>query len=102
MLTLNVSICSVVYASFFVIILGVEREFRKFYLYHFYFLDILKIVLTFRDGSRTAATSKMEGFVITVNGFQPLTIITKRSILDVVAALDPPPTLVNHKKVNIN
>ena len=43
-----------------------------------------------RGGSRTAATSKMERFVIIVNGFQPLTIITKRSILDVAAALDPP------------
>ena len=42
-----------------------------------------------RDGSRAAATSKMERFVIIVNGFQPLTIITKRSILDVAAALDP-------------
>ena len=29
-------------------------------------------------------------FVIIVNGFEPLTIITKRSILDVVAVLDPP------------
>ena len=32
----------------------------------------------------------MEGFVIIVNVFQPLTIITKRSILDVAAVLDPP------------
>ena len=32
----------------------------------------------------------MERFVIIVNGFQPLTIITKRSILDVPAVLDPP------------
>ena len=32
----------------------------------------------------------MERFVIIVNGFQPLTIITKDSILDVAAALDPP------------
>ena len=38
----------------------------------------------------TAETSKMERFVIIVNGFQSLTIITKRSILDVAAALDPP------------
>ena len=38
----------------------------------------------FRGGSRTAAISKME-FV----SFQPLTIITKCSILDVVAVLDP-------------
>ena len=30
----------------------------------------------------------MERFVITVNGFQPLTIITKRSILNVAAVLD--------------
>ena len=37
----------------------------------------------------TAATSKMELFVIIVNGFQPLTIITKCSILDVAAVLDP-------------
>ena len=38
---------------------------------------------------RAAATSKMERFVIKVNGW-PLTIITKHSILDVAAALDPP------------
>ena len=44
----------------------------------------------FRGGSRAAATSKKEHFVIIVNGFQPLSIITKRSILDVAAALDPP------------
>ena len=43
-----------------------------------------------RVGSRTAATSKMECFVIKVNGWKLLTIITKHSILDVVAALDPP------------
>ena len=43
-----------------------------------------------RGGSRTAATSKMERFVIIVNGWKPLTIITKRSILDVAAVLDAP------------
>ena len=43
-----------------------------------------------RDGSRTAAASKMELFVIIVNGFQPLSIITKCSILDVTSDLDPP------------
>ena len=43
-----------------------------------------------RGGSRTVATSKMELFVIIVNGFQPLTIITKCSILDLAAVLDPP------------
>ena len=50
-----------------------------------------------RDGSRAAATSKMECFVIIVNGFQPLTIITKHSIVDVAAALDPPLENHNHK-----
>ena len=48
------------------------------------------IINGFRGVSRSAATSKMERFVIIVNGFQPLTIITKPSILDVAAALDPP------------
>ena len=42
-----------------------------------------------KGGSRAAATSKMERFVIIVNGWKPLTIVTKRSILDVAAALDP-------------
>ena len=37
----------------------------------------------YRGKSRAAATSKMESFVTVVNGFQALTIITKRSILDV-------------------
>ena len=40
--------------------------------------------------SRTAATSKMEHYVITVNGWKLLTIITISYILDVAAVLDPP------------
>ena len=44
----------------------------------------------YRGGSWSAATSKMEHFLIIVNGWKPLTIITKRSILDVAAVLDPP------------
>ena len=43
-----------------------------------------------RGRSRAAATSKMELFVIIVTGWKPLTIITKRSILDAAATLDPP------------
>ena len=43
-----------------------------------------------RGGSRAAATFKMERFVIIVNDWKPLTIITKRSILYVAAALDLP------------
>ena len=43
-----------------------------------------------RGGTMDAATSNMECFVVIVNGFKPLAIITKRSILDLAAALDPP------------
>ena len=42
-----------------------------------------------KGGSRTASKSKVERFVITVNGFKPLAFITKCSILDVAAVLDP-------------
>ena len=41
-----------------------------------------------RGGSRTAATSKMKRFVIIVNGFHPLTIIKKRSILELIPAVN--------------
>ena len=46
-------------------------------------------LITVRFGSRVASTSKMECFVIIVNGLQPLTIITKHSIFVVAIALDP-------------
>ena len=46
--------------------------------------------LVHRGGSRTAATCKVELFLIIVSGFQPLTIITKSSTLDVAAVVDPP------------
>ena len=59
-------------------------------------INILIIYLfLLRGGSRAAATSKMERFVIIVNGWNPLTIITKRSILDVAAALDPALLLID-------
>ena len=59
-----------------------------------------KITYITRGGSRTAATSKMEHFVIIVKGFQLLTIIPKRSILDVAAILDPPlVTAIADKKI---
>ena len=61
---------------------------------------IIKITLVMiRGGSRAAATSKMERFVIIVNGFQPLTIITKQSILDVAVVLDPPVSLLEMRNV---
>ena len=53
-------------------------------IFHFFIVYII-----FRGGSRIAATSKVELFVIIVNGFQSLTIITKSSTLDVAVVLDP-------------
>ena len=48
------------------------------------------IQIYFRGGSRTAATSEMDHFVIIVNGWKSLNIITKSSTLDVAEVLDPP------------
>ena len=61
-----------------------------------------KTIMIPRGGSRTAATSKKERFVIIVNGWKPLTIITKRSFLDAAAVLDPPLDTCNHHKKNPN
>ena len=43
-----------------------------------------------KSGSRTAEPSKTKHFKIIVNDWKPLTIITKRSILDAEGILDPP------------
>ena len=66
---------------------NVLHSLLNFQIYSFNSFTFYEIL--FRGGSRAAATSKMELFVIIVNGFQPLTIITKWSILDVAAILDP-------------
>ena len=42
-----------------------------------------------RGESRTAATFKVELFVIVVNGWKPLTVITNSFTLDVAAVLNP-------------
>ena len=47
-----------------------------------------------RNGSRTAATFKVELIVVIVNGFQLLTIITKCPIVDVAAGLDLSPKYI--------
>ena len=54
-----------------------------------------------RGASRAATTSKMERFLIIVNDWKPLTIITKSSILDVAAALDPPLGMVELKAFRV-
>ena len=62
-----------------------------------------------RGGSMAAATSKMERFVskmerfvIIVNGRKPLSTITKRSILDVAAAIYPLLILFSGRKMMQN
>ena len=57
--------------------------------------EFLRNLQSLRGGSRAAATSKMECFVIIVNGW-------KHSILDVVAALDPPLSLRIYKILKMN
>ena len=58
-----------------------------FFVNSIFFVIFIKV---FRGESRAAATFKMECFVIIVNGWKPLTIVTKHSILDAAATLDPP------------
>ena len=62
--------------------------FKSVSLYFYTYTKNWELIL--RGESKTVATSKMELFIIIVNGFQQLTIITKCSILDVAAVLDPP------------
>ena len=57
--------------------------------YQFIMLEIRFKIIRVRGGSRAAATSKMECFLIIANGWKPLAIIAKRSILDVAAGLEP-------------
>ena len=57
---------------------------------HWKYLKLSFFDVFIGGGSRTAAASKIELFVIIVNGWKLFTIITKSSILDVAAGLDPP------------
>ena len=54
------------------------------------YAKLCKYIFHYRGGSRATATFKIEHFVIIVTSWKLLTIITKRSILDVAASLDPP------------
>ena len=78
------SLLVLIYLFYFIIRFQTPRD----YFEDYFQLNAGRVQISSRDGSRAAATSKMERFVITVNGWKP--IITKRSIFDVAAALDPP------------
>ena len=74
-----------------------EMEWALFKCLFWYANDsVLKLMIS-RGESRVAATSKMEHFMKIVNGWKPLTVITKHSILDVTAALDPPLISITRK-----
>ena len=64
-----------------------------------FFLGLMKLSSTTRGRSRTAARPRVDLFVIIVNGWKLLTIITKSSILDVTAVLDPP--LLHQISINL-
>ena len=53
-------------------------------------MSIGNVCIVDRGVSRTTAKSKMEFFVTKVNDFQPLTFVTKSSILDFAIVLDMP------------
>ena len=55
----------------------------------------------FRRRSRTAAIYQMECFMIIINGWKLLTIITKRSILDDAAVLDLPVSKCTINMINM-
>ena len=69
-----------------------EKEKKmKLNCWNTFFFKTQQVYKRLRGGSRTAATSKVELFMIIVNGWKPLTIImTKSSTLDVAAVFDPP------------
>ena len=48
--------------------------------------------------SRAAAASKVELFVIAVNGWKTITIVTKSSTSDVAAVLDVPVMCIEHQQ----
>ena len=59
------------------------------------FLHSIRIIcpalaIFIRDRFRATATSKIERFVIIVNGWKSLSIIKKHAILEAAGALDPP------------
>ena len=64
------------------------------------FVFVLTLMSKLRGISTTPATSKMKFFVTLVNGFQPLTNITKNSMLDVAGFLETS-LIITHIKLFI-
>ena len=88
-LRFHTSLCALVFMntkSIYIDLIRLDKRQQRIFKF------LLTSLALYRDrgGYRTAATFKIAHFVIIVNGFYSLTIITKRSILDVAAVLDPP------------
>ena len=89
----NLAFCLSLFCIFCQFCFEFDVIFKDLYIYLIIFYVNKSSVILFslyRGGFRPVATSKMKLFVIIVNGFQPLAIITKCSILDVAAVLDSP------------
>ena len=71
-------------------LLGAPKYLLAAKLFYSLFAQRSSLPLVIRGRSGAPATSKMERFETIVNSWKPLTIISKRSILDVAGALDPP------------
>ena len=71
-------------------LLGAAKYLLAANFFYSLFAQRFSLPLVIRGRSRAVATSTTERFVIIVNGWKLLTIIPKRSILDVAAALDLP------------
>ena len=71
-------------------LLGAPKYLLAAKFFYSLFAQRSSLPLVIRGRSGAPATSKMECFETIVNSWKPLTIISKRSILDVAGALDPP------------
>ena len=71
-------------------LLGAPKYLLAAKFFYSLFAQRSSLPLVIRGRSGAPATSKMERFETIVNSWKPVTIISKRSILDVAGALDPP------------
>ena len=98
-------IVNIIFRIIGTVIIAISWSIRSASTQHWHRIIIIMVIIIFTSsflhlcysfvhvswgGSRTAATFKVELFVIIVKGFQLLTIITESSTLDIAAVLDLP------------
>ena len=74
-----------------------KQESYEIVIFTVSFVFVLTLMSKFRGVSRTPLTSKIKLFVTLVNGFQPLTNVTKNSMLDVARFLETPLIVIYNK-----